>query len=273
MSQTEPAIRIRGVSKKFRLHQDRPRTLKERFLQVGKSSSADFWALREINLDVLKGRTVGLIGRNGSGKSTLLKIMSRILYPETGTVSVSGRVSCLLELGAGFHPDFTGRENIYTNAAIFGLSRREVRSKIGDIVRFAELENFVDSPVRTYSSGMYMRLAFAVAIHIEPTLLLVDEILAVGDENFQHKCIDKLKSFKNQGITTVIVTHNLKTIREFCDEVHWLESGSLQMGGTVDSVVDGYLYFMKTLENGHRQLGNDPLPAPIRQSGTERNTQ
>ena len=188
-------IEIKNVSKKFKLYHDKATTLKERLLFLRSKKADVFWALNNINLTIERGKTVGLIGHNGSGKSTLLKLITKIIYPTEGEIITHGRVSSLLELGAGFHPDFTGRENIYINASIFGLSKKEIDKRLDSIIRFSELEDFIDSPIRTYSSGMYTRLAFSVAVHVDPDILLIDEILAVGDINFQKKCIAKIKEF------------------------------------------------------------------------------
>ncbi len=226
-------IEVIGVSKKFKRYHDKATTLKERLLMLRSSKSDTFWALQNIDLHINQGETVGLIGHNGSGKSTLLKLITKIIYPSEGQIKTKGRVSSLLELGAGFHPDFTGRENIYINASIFGLSKKEIDKKLDSIIAFSELEGFIDSPIRTYSSGMYIRLAFAVAVHVEPQILLMDEILAVGDANFQKKCIEKIKEFKKQGITIVFVSHNMEDVYEICDRVVWLDHGHIKaMGGT-----------------------------------------
>ncbi|UUZ83048.1 ABC transporter ATP-binding protein [Paenibacillus sp. P26] len=182
-----PAIKIENVWKKYKIYQDKPITLKEKFLYRSKGVFQEKWVLQDVSITIPKGKMVGLIGRNGSGKSTLLKILTKILMPDKGYVEINGRVSSLLELGAGFHMDFTGRENIYMNASIFGLSRKEIDKKLEEIIEFSELSNYIDNPVRTYSSGMYMRLAFSIAIHVDPDVLLIDEILAVGDSAFQKK--------------------------------------------------------------------------------------
>ncbi len=241
-------ISVHNISKKYRLYHDKPMTLKERILRINDPSWSDFWALKSVSFSIAKGAVVGMIGRNGSGKSTLLKLISRILYPDSGSIEVKGRVSCLLELGAGFHPDFTGRENIYTNGAIFGLSRKEIDARVDDIIGFAELQDFIDSPVRTYSSGMYLRLGFSTAVHVDPDILLIDEILAVGDTNFQHKCFAKLQEFKRKGVTIVIVTHDTGMVERFCDQAFWLEEGKLENSGPASDVVMSYLEYMGKLE-------------------------
>ena len=205
--QNENAIEVKAVKKKFKSYQDKANSFKERFLHPSRGKHEDVWVLNGIGFQVKRGEAVGIIGKNGCGKSTTLKLLTRILYPTEGTIDIKGRVSSLIELGAGFHPDMTGRENIYTNASIFGIKRKEVDQRMDDIIRFSELEEYIDNPVRTYSSGMYMRLAFAVAINVDADVLLIDEILAVGDSGFQKKCFEKLKEIKKNGTTIVIVSH------------------------------------------------------------------
>jgi len=237
-------IDVIGVSKKFKRYHDKATTLKERLLMLRSSKSDTFLALENMNLHIDQGETVGLIGHNGSGKSTLLKLITKIIYPTEGKITTKGRVSSLLELGAGFHPDFTGRENIYINASIFGLSKKEIDKKLDSIIAFSELEGFIDSPIRTYSSGMYIRLAFAVAVHVEPQILLMDEILAVGDANFQKKCINKIKEFKKQGITIVFVSHNMEDVYQICDRVVWLDHGHIKAIGNTKEIGEQYLAAM-----------------------------
>lgn len=239
-------IEVVNVSKKFKRYQDKATTLKERLLQLRSSKADTFWALKDINLRVETGETLGLIGHNGSGKSTLLKLITKIIYPTSGTITTQGRVSSLLELGAGFHPDFTGRENIYINASIFGLGKKEIDKKLDSIIAFSELEGFIDSPIRTYSSGMYIRLAFAVAVHVEPQILLMDEIMAVGDANFQKKCIAKIKEFKQQGVTIVFVSHKMEDVYEICDRVVWLDHGRIVASGDTREIGQKYLAAMET---------------------------
>ena len=202
-----PAIEIHDLKKKFRVYADAGHSLKEKLLSKKRRSYEERWVLNGISLQVEQGEAIGLVGRNGCGKSTLLKLMSRILFPESGSVKINGRVSSLIELGAGFHPDMTGRENIYTNASIFGLTHKEIDERLQEIIDFSEMEEFIDNPVRTYSSGMYMRLAFSVAIHVGADILLIDEILAVGDAAFQAKCFERLMEIKASGTTIVIVSH------------------------------------------------------------------
>ncbi|MBE7681561.1 ABC transporter ATP-binding protein [Paenibacillus sp. P13VS] len=238
------AISIENVCKAFKIYHDKPLSLKEKILRLRSNNYSDFLAVNKVNLDIKKGETIGLIGHNGCGKSTLLKLITKILYPDQGRIEVNGRISSLIELGAGFHPDFTGRENIYTNAAIFGLSTKEINEKLNDIIEFSELGDFIENPVRTYSSGMYMRLAFSVAINVDPEILLIDEILSVGDTNFQKKCFDKIESFKNNGATIVIVAHDLGTIEKICDRVVWMDKGEIIEIGEPDRVVDLYTQHM-----------------------------
>ena len=236
------AIKVDHVYKSFNIYYDRANTLKERML---------FWArnkrrekreiLKDINLEIKKGETVALIGVNGSGKSTLLKLMTQIIFPNQGTIETKGKLTSLLELGAGFHPDFSGRENIYFNASIFGLTKKEIDNRLEQIIEFSELGSYIDNPVRTYSSGMYMRLAFSVAINVDADILLVDEILSVGDQHFQEKCLDKMKELKKQGKTMVFVTHSLGSAKELCDRAVWLHNGVLKKDGNTDEVIKEYL--------------------------------
>ena len=235
------AIEIRNMYKDFKLVYDKPTTLKERICFWKTTKVQKRQVLKNINLDIKKGETVALIGTNGSGKSTLLKLMTKILYPNKGTLETHGKLTSLLELGAGFHPDFTGRENIYFNAAIFGLTRQEIDKRINEIIEFSELGDFIDNPVRTYSSGMYMRLAFSIAINVDAEILLIDEILAEGDQHFQDKCFAKLKEMKESEKTIVIVTHSLGQVRELCNRAIWIYNGEVRMDGTPNEVVDEYL--------------------------------
>lgn len=240
------AVELRGVSKKYRRHTERPlaTTLKSYFLQDlwhrRDSPQNVLWALRDVNLKVERGATVGVIGRNGSGKSTLLKVVSRILKPDAGTISVTGKVAALIELGAGFHPELTGRENVMINGIILGLTKREIRAKLDEIVEFAELREYIDDPVRTYSSGMYMRLGFSVAVHADPDILLIDEILSVGDEAFQGKCAEKIEELQRKGETLVLVSHDLAAVARWCDEAAWLDRGIIRDQGDPQKVIEAY---------------------------------
>lgn len=224
-------VHLDGVSKRFVVLRDK--SVKERLLNVShaRAHRQEFWALRDIDLTITSGTTVGLVGHNGSGKSTLLKLVGGILRPTSGSVSRRGRLAALLELGAGFHPDLTGRENVYLNAALLGLSRRETGNAFDQIVDFSGVEDFIDTAVKFYSSGMYVRLAFAVAVHVDPDLLLVDEVLAVGDEAFQLKCIDKIREFQREGRTIVFVSHASKQVEQLCDRVVVLHHGAMIFDG------------------------------------------
>jgi ABC-2 type transport system ATP-binding protein len=235
-----PVIEIEGVSKRFKLYADKPRSLKERIITLGRQHHEDFYALRDVSLEVLDGETVGLLGHNGSGKSTLLKCISGTLRPTTGTIRTRGRLAALLELGAGFHPDLTGRENIYLNGSILGLSARDVDRVFDDIVAFSELEPFIDTQVKHYSSGMYARLGFAVAVNVDPEILLVDEVLAVGDESFQRKCLDHIKRLQADGRSIVVVTHAADLVRQICDKAAVLDQGQLLMHGDPGDAVRTY---------------------------------
>lgn len=235
------AIIVDNVYKKFKLVYDKPFTLKERLVFWKNTKVGYHEVLKNINLKIKKGETVALIGVNGSGKSTLLKLMTKIIYPNEGKITTNGKLTSLLELGAGFHPDFTGRENIYFNASIFGLTAAEIDSRVQDIIDFSELGEFIEAPVRTYSSGMYMRLAFAVAINVDADILLIDEILAVGDQHFQDKCFAKLEELKKSDKTIVIVSHSLGSVKKLCDRAIWLYNGEVRMDGKTNEVIDEYL--------------------------------
>lgn len=241
IKQEDNAIIVDKVYKKFKLVYDKPFTLKERLVFWKNTKVGYHEVLKNINLNIKKGETVALIGVNGSGKSTLLKLMTKIIYPNQGRIITNGKLTSLLELGAGFHPDFTGRENIYFNASIFGLTAAEIDSRIQDIIDFSELGEFIEAPVRTYSSGMYMRLAFAVAINVDADILLIDEILAVGDQHFQEKCFAKLEELKKSDKTIVIVSHSLGSVKKLCDRAVWLYNGEVKMDGKTDEVIDEYL--------------------------------
>lgn len=243
--QIENAIEVDNITKSFKVYYDRGQSLKEQIIRRGKGKYQKREVLKGISFTVKKGEAVGLIGKNGCGKSTTLKLLTKIMYPDTGSIKMSGRVSSLLELGAGFHPDMSGRENIYLNASIFGLTRKEIDAKIDDIIKFSELEEFIENPVRTYSSGMYMRLAFSVAISVEANILLIDEILAVGDVNFQTKCFEKLKEIKANGTTIIIVSHSMSQIEQICDKTIWLENGLIKEEGIPKFVHEKYLASME----------------------------
>jgi ABC-type polysaccharide/polyol phosphate transport system ATPase subunit len=231
------AITVRGVSKRFRLAHERYSSLKERMIHLGRVPQEDFWALQDIDLDVADGTTAGLLGHNGSGKSTLLKCIAGILRPTTGEIVTRGRVAALLELGAGFQAELTGRENIYLNGSILGMSRRDLARRFDDIVGFAELEQFIDTQVRFYSSGMYVRLGFAIAVNVEPDILLVDEVLAVGDEAFQRKCLDRVSEFQRDGRTIVVVSHSADLVRRICQSAAVLDHGHLVASGDPQEAV------------------------------------
>ncbi|PID56670.1 hypothetical protein CSB45_10580 [candidate division KSB3 bacterium] len=251
------AIKVENATKSFRMktRHKQAGTLKSAFVSWLKGkrvthTSQHFWALKGISFELPKGTTLGIIGSNGSGKSTLLKLMAGIHRPASGGVKTNGRISALIELGAGFHPEFTGRENIFINGIILGLSRREIHEKLDEIIRFSELDDFIDNPVKTYSSGMYMRLAFSIAAAVDPDILLIDEILAVGDANFQRKCQNKLNSFKADGKTIVLVTHDLGALERHCDRVIWLDHGALKAYGDVQSVMQMYLEHVADQQRG-----------------------
>ncbi|HEX6464894.1 MAG TPA: ABC transporter ATP-binding protein [Vicinamibacterales bacterium] len=257
-----PAIEVERVSKIYRRfsHRKQFATLKSALLTRSLISNLrpdeTFTALNDVNLTVAKGRTLGVIGRNGSGKSTLLKLVAGITKPTSGTVRVDGRVSALIELGAGFHPEISGRENVFINGIMLGLSKREVARRFDEIVEFAELREFIDAPVKTYSSGMYMRLGFAVAIHVDPEVLLVDEVLAVGDEGFTHKCLDEFADFKRRGKTILLVTHSLGLVERFCDEALWLDAGRIKGSGDPKRIVDAYLTDIERREEQELAAGD-----------------
>ena len=236
-----PAIQFQRVSKRFQLQEGT--TLRDFLPAVlkGQGWSEPFYALRDVTFSIARGETVGIIGRNGSGKSTILKLIAGVMAPTAGDVRVSGRVSPLIELGAGFHPDLTGRENIFLNACILGMSGKEVRERFGDIVNFAELWDFIDTPIKRYSSGMYVRLGFAVAIHSHPEILLVDEVLAVGDAHFQEKCLAKMQEFRSQDVTIVVVSHSMELVEQFCQRAMLIDGGRLVDEGAPREVIPRYL--------------------------------
>ncbi|MBQ8246330.1 MAG: ABC transporter ATP-binding protein [Lachnospiraceae bacterium] len=240
----ENAIEVHDIRKSFKVFLDKGHTLKELALFKKRRTHEEREVLRGISFEVKKGEAIGLIGHNGCGKSTTLKLLTRIMYPDSGHIEMNGRVSSLIELGAGFHPDMSGRENIYTNASIFGLTRKEIDERVDDIIAFSELEQYIDNPVRTYSSGMYMRLAFAVAINVNADILLIDEILAVGDINFQAKCFNKLREIKGRGTTIVIVSHSMDQIEKICERSIWIHDGEIKAEGSPRDVHPQYFEFM-----------------------------
>lgn len=249
-------IQVKNVKKYFKVYPDKSKTLKDRVLFSKRNKYEKREVLRGISFDVKRGEAIGLIGKNGCGKSTTLKLLTKILRPNEGSITIKGRVSSLIELGAGFHPDLTGRENIYINASIFGITAKEVDERLDDIIRFSELEDYIDNPVRTYSSGMYMRLAFSVAINVDADVLLIDEILAVGDVSFQTKCFEKLKEIKANGTTIVIVSHAMAQIEQICDRSIWLEEGLILEEGNARIVGEHYLASMeeKRLEKKEQEF-------------------
>lgn len=256
MAVNDIAIDVNNITKSFKVFPDKGSQLKERLLFRKRSRFEERKVLRGISFQVKKGEAIGLIGHNGCGKSTTLKLLTKIMFPDTGSITMNGRVSSLIELGAGFHPDMSGRENIYTNAAIFGLTKKEIDARLKSIISFSELEEFIDNPVRTYSSGMYMRLAFSVAINVDADILLIDEILAVGDANFQAKCFNKLKEIKAHGTTIVIVSHSLGQIEQICDRSIWIHEGLIKAEGEPKEIDLEYLDFMgrKMQENSGKEL-------------------
>ena len=237
---TEKII-VENVYKTFDVYLDKANSLKEKLLFWNRNNKETREVLKDINLRIKEGEAVALIGVNGSGKSTLLKLMTKIIYPNKGRVVTNGKLTSLLELGAGFHMDFSGRENIYFNASIFGLTKKEIDKRINKIIEFSELGTYIDNPVRTYSSGMFMRLAFSVAINVDAEILLVDEILSVGDQHFQEKCIEKMKELKKEGKTMVFVTHSLDSAMQLCDRAIWLHKGVIKLDGKTEDVIEEYL--------------------------------
>lgn len=237
---TNFAVRVDDVSKKFRLYHERNQSLKSAIMRGRRSVHEDFWALRNISFDVPEGSTFGLIGSNGSGKSTLLKCLARIYYPDTGSITANGKIAALLEVGSGFHPELTGRENIFLNGSILGMSKKEVQTKLDSIIDFSGVEEFIDQPVKNYSSGMYVRLGFSVAIHVDPEILIVDEVLAVGDAEFQAKCRQKFVDFRADGRTVILVSHSMETVKDMCDQAAWLNRGVLEAAGGASEIIASY---------------------------------
>lgn len=241
MSNNKLAVEVKNMNKDFIIYGDKANTLKEKIVRLTRNNKEIRNVLKDINIKIEKGETVALIGVNGSGKSTLLKLITKIIYPTKGNIKVHGKISSLLELGAGFHPDFSGRENIYFNASIFGLTKKEIDNRLDKIIEFSELGEFIDTPVRTYSSGMYMRLAFSVAINVDADIILIDEILAVGDQKFQEKCMNKMLELKKQGKTMVFVSHSKNAVEFLCDRAIWLNNGTIQMDGKTKDVMKEYI--------------------------------
>ncbi len=236
----EAAVEVEHVSKKFRLFKEKNNSLKATIMRGRRVVAEDFWAVRDVSFEVARGEAFGLIGENGSGKSTMLKCLTRIYRPESGRIAINGKVSALLELGAGFHPELTGRENVFLNGAILGLTQKELRRRFDGIVEFAGIGKFIDEPVKNYSSGMYVRLGFSVAINVDPEVLLVDEVLAVGDENFQRRCNEQFADLKAQGCTIVLVSHAMTSVQNMCDRVAWMEHGRVREIGDTRDVIEHY---------------------------------
>jgi len=256
---TDNAIEVEGLSKKFRIGTERRDSLKERFVR-GSGRYDEFWALRDVSFEVPHGSTFGLIGHNGSGKSTLLKMLAGVYRPTSGSIATKGRISALLELGAGFHGELTGRENIYLNGAILGLTRKQIDAAMDEIVEFSGIEEFIDSPVKIYSSGMYVRLGFSIAVTVDPEILIVDEIIAVGDEEFQRKCFDHLYELRRRGTTIVLVSHSLGVVADLCDQALWLNKGVARSIGPVRTVIDAYLEDVNQKEaDSKERAGEQPV--------------
>ncbi len=258
MPESPAAVTLADVSKTFRVYRNRNQSLKGAFVRGGRGSFETFWALKDIGLEIPEGKTFGLLGHNGSGKSTLLKCIAKILTPDSGSIVARGRIAAMLEVGSGFHPELSGRENVYLNGAIMGMSRHEIDRKFDDIVDFSGVAAFIDQPVKNYSSGMYVRLGFSVAIHVEPEILLVDEVLAVGDTEFQEQCMGKFAQFKDEGRTVIVVSHGLEQMRTFCDEAAWLDHGELSAVGPAAQVIDDYsdrAHGAVTVEGGGTRFG------------------
>ena len=241
MTTSEPTIVVDRVRKRFRLYHRRETTLKAALLRRNRAQFEEFWAVDDVSFSVQPGETLGIFGRNGSGKSTMLKMLARILRPDAGSIAVNGRVSALLEVGAGFHPEYTAVENIFLSGAIYGLSKEELRPRVDEIIAFAQLERFADNPVKTYSSGMYARLGFSIAVNVDPDVLLIDEVLSVGDESFRARCYERMLEFRDAGKTLVLVSHDLGAIESFCDRAIWLDAGKIRALGRPETIVKQYI--------------------------------
>ncbi|MGP8205258.1 MAG: ABC transporter ATP-binding protein [Acidimicrobiales bacterium] len=253
---SSPVVVVDNVSKKYRLYRERNNYLKAAIMRGGRSKVDMFWALEDVSFEVYEGSTTGLIGENGSGKSTMLKCLARILRPDTGSVSVTGKMSALLELGAGFHPELSGRENVFLNGAILGLKQKELMAKFDDIVDFAGIGQYIDEPVKNYSSGMYVRLGFSVAINVDPDILLVDEVLAVGDEAFQRKCLERFADLKRNGKTVIIVSHSMGSVVTMCDHAIWFKKGHKMADGDPRQVIEAYTGSITLAEHRPTETGD-----------------
>jgi ABC-type polysaccharide/polyol phosphate transport system ATPase subunit len=235
------AVRVDDVSKKFRLYHERNQTIKSAIMRGRTSVYEDFWALKDVSFDVPAGSTFGLIGSNGSGKSTLLKCLAKIYYPEQGAITALGKVAALLEVGSGFHQELSGRENVFLNGSILGMSKKEITRKFDEIVDFSGVEQFIDQPVKNYSSGMYVRLGFSIAINVDPDILVVDEVLSVGDAEFQKKCFEKFQDLRKSGKTVILVSHSMETVQSMCDQAAWLNHGHIMAVGEAEPTIRAYL--------------------------------
>ncbi|MFV0316817.1 MAG: ABC transporter ATP-binding protein, partial [Microthrixaceae bacterium] len=267
------AIVVDGVSKKFRLQTDRASSVKELVTRRDRSAGVDqFWALKDVSFEVPQGSMYALVGHNGCGKSTLLRCIAGIYRPTEGTVAATGRISTLLELGAGFHPDLTGRENVYMNATILGMNHKQIDGVFDEIVEFAGVGDFIDSPVKIYSSGMYVRLGFSVAVHVQPEILIIDEVIAVGDEEFQRRCFDHLYDLRKEGVTVVVVTHSMDTVEKMCDHAVWLDHGVLQEEGSAAKVAGAYLKRVNENEEAQRAREAQERTEDVDSDGNVRTT-
>lgn len=242
------AVSVDHVSKRFRLYHERNQSLKSAIMRGRKSLYEEFWALNDVSFEVPRGSTFGLIGSNGSGKSTLLKCLTKIYFPEKGAISANGKLAGLLEVGSGFHPELSGVENIFLNGSILGMSRKEIERKRDEIIDFADVGDYIDQPVKNYSSGMYVRLGFAIAINVNPDILVVDEVLAVGDQQFQDKCRQKFADMKTEGKTVILVSHSMDLVEQMCDEAAWLQKGDLREVGPAEPTIGAYLDYVNKVE-------------------------